>query len=282
MSVAIAIGALVGVGCIGMLRGLRTERPTLEAIAAALDRWSDAGTEPHGQSDSPSSPGFLLATSSPVLTGRLGLPRPSIRSGSVAIVELMNRSAVTKRWWRSLGPSFAITGVSPEQVAAKMLVLGGTGLLAPPSAWLISEIAGLFPVPLGIPALISLVATPFLVALPVIRLVSQARERQHHACVVVSSFVDLVVLNLAGGMGIESALLDCRSGELGLDGRANLEIAADCAGGWPTVLVGAEPVGRRDRGARVGRAIGDTSTCWHGGIAHPPVVECSCYGPSET
>ena len=82
-----------------------------------------------------------------------------------------------------------------------MLIIGGAGLLAPPSVWLASQIAGsLTAVPFGVPVVVALVATPFGLVLPAVLLVSRARERRRHARVVVGCFVDLVVLNLAGGM----------------------------------------------------------------------------------
>jgi Flp pilus assembly protein TadB len=52
-----------------------------------------------------------------------------------------------------------------------------------------------------------LVAAPVGLALPVLDLMNRARTRRRHARVVIGSFVDLVVLSLAGGMGVESALL---------------------------------------------------------------------------
>ena len=204
MSLAIAVGTLVGIGCIGMIRGLRSEAPTLETIATALDRWPDAGVAPDVPHD---SPGPLRPPGLPGPLRPPGLPGSPIRIGSAAIVEFLNRSALTRGRWRSLDPCFAITGDSPDRIASKMLIIGGAGLLAPPSVWLASQIAGLTAVPFGVPVVVALVATPFGLVLPAVLLVSRARERRRHARVVVGCFVDLVVLNLAGGMGVESALL---------------------------------------------------------------------------
>ncbi len=207
MSFAIAVGTLVGIGCIGMIRGLRSEPPTLETIAATLDHWPDTGVAPDSAYGPPGPPG---SPGPPGPPGSPGPPRPPgslIRTGSAAIVEFVNRSALTRGRWRSLDPSFAITGDSPDQIASNMLVIGGAGLLAPPSLWLASQVAGLTAIPFGMPVVVALVATPIGFASPVVHLLSRARGRRHHARIVVGSFVDLVVLNLAGGMGIESALL---------------------------------------------------------------------------
>lgn len=183
MSFALLTGLLAGMGCLGVVRGLAPAHPSLEAIAAALE-------------SPPPAPGGAT-------TGRAF----SLRSSGEAMVGVIESKGITRERWRSLGPDFAITGETPGSVASKMLVLGGTGLLMPPLLWLIGEVAGSATVPLGMTLLASLVACPAGVALPYVVLARHARDRRRHARAVVSSFVDLVVLNLAGGMGIESALL---------------------------------------------------------------------------
>jgi tight adherence protein C len=182
MSLALLVGTLVGVGCLGMVRGLAPARPTLEAIAAALDRRPEASV--------PADRGTGV----------------SIRSGGKAVLRLIGRSAVARERWNSLAPCLAITGDSPELVASKMLVMGGAGLLTPPLLWLVCHVAGMTAIPVGIPIALALAMLPVGVAVPVFDLVRRAGERRHHVRVVIGSFIDLVVLNLAGGMGIESAL----------------------------------------------------------------------------
>ncbi|HEV3281022.1 MAG TPA: type II secretion system F family protein [Acidimicrobiales bacterium] len=182
MSLALAFGALVGLGFVGVFRGLFPMRPSLEAIAAALDRRPEV----------------------PAPTDRV--VRFSTGSGGKVVLRLIGRYPLTRERWGSLAPLLAITGDRPELVASKMLVMGGAGLLAPPFLWLGCEIAGITAVPIAIAIAVAFVALPLCVALPVLDLVRRARERRHHARVVVGTFIDLVVLNLAGGMGIEGAL----------------------------------------------------------------------------
>ena len=55
--------------------------------------------------------------------------------------------------------------------------------------------------------LVAIIAAPGMAFLPVTLLFSRARERRRHFRIVIGSFVDLVVLSLAGGVGIEGALL---------------------------------------------------------------------------
>jgi Flp pilus assembly protein TadB len=105
----------------------------------------------------------------------------------------------------TMAPDLAITGQSPERLVAQMLVLGGAGLLAPPVLWAASQSAGV-QTPLGVPIVIALVGVAGGLAFPVIQMVGEARRRRRHFRVVIGSFVDLVVLSLAAGVGIEGAL----------------------------------------------------------------------------
>ncbi len=184
MSVPVILGALVGMGCLGVIRGLRAVPPTLDFIAAELERSVEVGRS----------------------TDRDGR-RPD-QWGGATVTRLIDRNKVTREKWGSLGPYLAITGDRPDQVASQMLIAGGVGLLAPPLAWLALRVTGVTTtIPMGIALVVALIASPLGIAVPVLDLVARARARQHHVRVVVGSFVDLVGLNLAGGMGIESSLL---------------------------------------------------------------------------
>ncbi len=152
MSLALVIGALIGLGLVGMIRGLSPVRPSLDAIAAALDRRPEADV-PAGR-----AVGFSLG------------------SGGEAVLRLIDRSPLTRERWGSLGPHLAITGDSPELVASKMLVMGGAGLLVPPLLWLVSQIAGMTAVPLGVAIAVAFVTFPAGVSLPLLELVRRARS----------------------------------------------------------------------------------------------------------
>ncbi len=207
MSLALLTGLLAGLGCVGVVRGLRPAPPTLETVAAAVELTRSAAVA------GPTSPtGRPLGPEAVTSLGRGKIPlsamaRRAVGSGGEAVIGIIQATAVSRDRWRSLGPAFAVTGESPGSVASKMLVLGGAGLLVPPLGWLVGEVAGATVVPLSLAMVASLVACPVGAAVPVVDLVRRAKDRRHHVRVVVGSFVDLVVLNLAGGMGIESALL---------------------------------------------------------------------------
>ena len=157
MSFAIAVRTLVGIGCIGMIRGLRSEPPTLRDIAATLDHWPDTGVAPTVLRAA-RAPGHPDRPDRPVHPGR-----PSTRfthqDRKRSDRRVPRRSALTRGRWRSLDPSFAITGDSPDQIASNMLDWRA-GLLAPPSLWLASQVAGLTAIPFGMPVVVAVVATP--------------------------------------------------------------------------------------------------------------------------
>ena len=107
--------------------------------------------------------------------------------------------------WLAVRSSLAITGESAEEMASKVLVAGGVGLLGPLIVWVAAQAAGIVMSP-AIAFAISAIAGPGAAALPMAGMSSEARERRRHFRIVIGSFVDLVVLGLAGGVGIEGAL----------------------------------------------------------------------------
>lgn len=190
MTVVIVVGAVAGFGVLGVIQGLRARPPvTLEELAAIVD-----GTvEVH----------FGLV---PGMAGGSGRVHRSERVGAVVLARFQLSSLVDHPHWSRVLASLAVTGESAEQLATKVMVAGAIGLLAPPTLWLVILSAG-STVPAGIPILVGLVAGPLCAAGPLVALAEKAKERRRHFRVVVGSFVDLVVLSLAGGVGIEGALL---------------------------------------------------------------------------
>jgi Flp pilus assembly protein TadB len=112
---------------------------------------------------------------------------------------------VSRPGWGVLGTGLAITGGSWDELAAKMVVGGAAGLLVPPLLWAGADAAG-FSVVLAVPVVLALVAVPLGAGWPVMAMVRAAHRRRDHARVMIGSFIDLVVLGLAGGVGIEGAL----------------------------------------------------------------------------
>jgi tight adherence protein C len=182
MNGAALLGAIAGFGCVGILLCLRSTTPSLHAVALAVDRPVDP------TADSLSSPDRSMAV------GRWGIRRITA-----------DASWISEKW-ASLAPSLAITGESPERMVSKGLVLGGAGLLIPPLLWIAAPSFGLNP-SIGAPAVAVVVVVPIATLWPIASMLRRARTRQQHVRVVTGSFVDLVVLGLAGGVGVEGALM---------------------------------------------------------------------------
>jgi len=176
------IGALVGLGILGMVRGMSTVPPTLDALAATLDR--PPGT---GSANQP--------------TGTR-----SQRLGSTVVARVEQSRIPAHPRWSELQRCLAVTGDAPEQLATKMVMAGTAGLLGPPVLWVVSRVVAVT-VPFGLAVVAGLVLGPLAAVAPLLGVVGRANERRRHFRTVVSSFVDLVVLSLAGGVGIEGALL---------------------------------------------------------------------------
>jgi hypothetical protein len=181
MTAAAIIGILAGIGVLGVVRGLAAAPPSLEALAANLDR--------------PVGP-----------PAREGTPKRSVRLGRTALDWVNASSFSDHHRWSGLVSCVDITGGSLEQLASKAFVAGGVCLLGPSVAWALSRCLG-SAVPVGIPVVVGLVALPLGAGAPVMSLLRRGRARRQHFRTVVSSFVDLVVLSLAGGVGVEGALL---------------------------------------------------------------------------
>jgi Flp pilus assembly protein TadB len=107
---------------------------------------------------------------------------------------------------RELGHRLALSNSSLEVLCARVLASAAIGFFLPILASLGAVLLGV-----GIPLLIPLgAALLFGIAgalIPIVELNSASDRGRRHARRVICSFLDLVVLGLAGGMGIESALL---------------------------------------------------------------------------
>ncbi len=181
MTAVVALGLLTGVGCLGIVYGLRSAPPSLDAVLTTWQRGPDG---------------------------------PFRKSGMVTIARRLGAETTARaersRWSghpraASLRTALAITDLTPDLLATRILVLGTAALLLPPLIWLGCQAVGLS-VPLVVPLLLVAVSVALSVGLPVVGVFRVATERRRHFRVVVGSFVDLVVLGLAGGVGVEGAL----------------------------------------------------------------------------
>jgi tight adherence protein C len=167
VTAVVCIGLLVGVGSLGVAYGLRSTSPSLAVLARSMSRPES------------SLPG------GPDLSTRRRLGR-----SVVGRIDLDARSAGAR--WSPVRTGLAITARTWEDLVAEAVVASAASLFLPPVLWLIAALA--------------LVALPVGCSLPVALLVREARRRRRHVRSVLGTFLDLVVLGLAGGVGVEGAL----------------------------------------------------------------------------
>lgn len=214
MSVAL-LGLAAGLGWVGILYGARASRPSLESIARVT--------------------GLPADRVAPRTTAR----SPFRRMSWSLVDAASSKGLFFHPRWVSLAPALAITTTSPETLASEVLAGAGAGLMLPPVLWAGAEASGLS-TPLLFPVALAVVLTPLGIALPFMMLLAAAKARRRHFRIVIGSYVDLVVLSLAGGVGIEGALL------------SSAEVSPD----WAAKRVSKALLLARDTGESVWGALG--------------------------
>jgi Flp pilus assembly protein TadB len=111
------------------------------------------------------------------------------------------RTLVRQRVW----PLLATTGVSMQELCAQVVLAAGVGFVLP-GVWYAVVSAGGVHLPVVVPIWAGVAAGCGGALLPVVVLQSRAKHRRRSARGMVGSFLNLVVLCLSGGMGIEGAL----------------------------------------------------------------------------
>ena len=109
------------------------------------------------------------------------------------------------RFWDRVTTAMAVVDMSIDELALQSVQAVGTAVLLPVVVWGLLQAGGIdlaILVPLGV----LVVLVPVGACIPFVVLYREAAERRRHFRAVVGSFVDLVVLGLAGGVGIEGAL----------------------------------------------------------------------------
>jgi tight adherence protein C len=186
--VPLLLGALVGLGAVASWRLLFPSPPPLQA---AIDR----------------------------LQRRNQLVRITAADQTDGISEFLGRTvgASLGRMLRNLGlrldslePDLRLVGRSLDQHLAQKVVLAFFGLALPAVVAAVWTVGG-FSVPLTFPVGVGLVLGVFFFFAPDISLRSEADERRKAFKQALGSFLDLVVISLAGGTGVESALRDAAS-----------------------------------------------------------------------
>ena len=105
---------------------------------------------------------------------------------------------------KALTSSLSMVGMSREMFLARSVVGGLVGFVAPPLALTPAALLGLLP--LAVPLWLMLVGALVGLVVPALQVRQRADERRQGFRHVVSSFLDLVAMNLAGGRGVPEAL----------------------------------------------------------------------------
>jgi tight adherence protein C len=185
MTVVVLLAACTGAAVVGVGYGLSRRRMSLDEV---FDSWDSA--VPAG----PAGPKSERREAS--IGDRLG--------GPIVARVLASRWA-DHRWVLRARSDLAITGTAPEEFASRIVVLVGCCALVPLVLWLLATLAGLG-LPTAAAALCVVVGVPTAIALPIAGLIRRATDRRRHFRIVIGSFIDLMVLSLAGGVGIDGAL----------------------------------------------------------------------------
>ena len=187
MIVALVCGAGVGAGLFLVLRGLVPPRPSLADALARLRR----------------VPG-PTATATPEDCGgfaaRLGRPLADVlsRAGGISLI------------WPRVRRDLAVLGRSPERHLAEKVTLAILGLVLVPATSALLVLGGLH-FPLVVPLWGSLLCALAGFFLPDLGIRSEAEARRRDFRHALGSFLDLVVVSLAGGGGVETALAGAAS-----------------------------------------------------------------------
>jgi tight adherence protein C len=204
MTLIVVLGVLAGAGLWVALDALIPAQPRLSAVLAALNTTAlpaPAVTTRGGQD----LPGWLSRLLAPGLRAarRAGLPRP----GTLQNLALLDRD--------------------PGAHLATQIGGGLAGLLAPSALGVLATAAGL-PVGWQLPLWTGIAAAAAGATIPALSLHTEAAKRRSELRHSLSALLDLVVIALAGGAGVEQAITD--ASRIGTSwGAARLRAAIDAA-----------------------------------------------------
>lgn len=189
MTVVVLSSMGVALGVIGVVEGLRVRKPSLANVLSAFTaepfvRWPEE-----------------------VMQGsiRKSLLRIDHQLGSLVAPVLDSSLKRFPSLDESLQRSLRLTDSSMAKVCSEAALGALAGLVVPVGVWIIISAGGVV-LPLVLPVWACLVLAVAGASLPFSFLYREAKREKRAARRVVMTFLDLVVLCLAGGMGIEGAL----------------------------------------------------------------------------
>jgi tight adherence protein C len=189
MNPAIVLGVGVGVGIVGVVVGLTPRKRRLYAILRTME----------GES----------TVNEPVSWGRAGGAQPDKGARDATRRWLGNRALILLDRYpnvaRLLEQDIQATSTTLEELAERVAFACVTGSIAPVVLWLLLSLLGT-PITPVIPVSLALFAGPCSTLLPILALRGNANRARRLARKMVGCYLDLVVLGLAGGLGVEGAL----------------------------------------------------------------------------
>ena len=188
MIVPILLGALAGGGALLSVRLLFPPAPPLQAAVDRLHRRNALAS-------------LTTPDQSEGMTDLLG------RTVGASLARVARELGLNLN---SLEADLRLTGGSIEQHMAKKVVLGLYGVALPAVLTWLASLVG-YSVHILVPTMFSLILGLTFFFAPDIGVRHQARERRDAFKHSLGSFLDLVVISLAGGAGVESALQDAAS-----------------------------------------------------------------------
>ncbi len=190
MTVALLLGALCGLGALVAHRSLFPPPVPLRAAIERLERRTRSADGGRVQTD---AAGELSAVLGRRLAGWFG--------GAATTFGLRADAVAT---------DLRLVGRTLEHHLGQKVLLGLFGLALPPLTGLLMALTGTAVGP-GVPVVAGLVLAVVFFLVPDLILRGEADERRADFRHGLGSFLDLVVISLAGGAGVESALRDAAS-----------------------------------------------------------------------
>lgn len=177
MTLVVLLGATAGAGA-ALLLSAASPRPV--ALAAALDR--------------------------------LHRPRPrSVAGPTSSVTRLLGSSwagtAAGRRLTSAVGADLRLVGHTPEEHLARLVTVTLMGVLWAPAAAALMRVGGVA-VPVVLPVWVSLVLGVVAFFVPSVSVRADAARRRRSFRHALSSFLDVLAVSLAGGKGVEGALVD--------------------------------------------------------------------------
>ena len=197
MTAAVGIGVAFALGIVGLVLGLRRRRPSLEALLIHLSSSGDT---------SPALSGGLAQLARGIRPRDKDRGAERWRFDQIAGTCLAR--AIERRAGRRHGLSGKLTLVDTtlDVLCGQCVLSAFAGFALPGVSWAMMRAGGVpvtFVVPVWIGVFTGLVAAAF----PILVFEAHVTRARRLATRIICSFTDLVVLGLAAGMGIESAMI---------------------------------------------------------------------------